>query len=89
MSIIDYMRDYGYETNKRHQVRARFAPLEIMANPSQKRKDVLRNIYDSEELKIDSNRSKAIAKTIEMLCTGENSLFNNLYDEVSALETVA
>ena len=54
------------------------------SSSSQKQKEVLRDIYDSEELKIDSNRSRAIAKTIEMLCTDENSLFNDLYDEVSA-----
>ena len=55
-----------------------------MAQPSQKCKEILRDIYDSEELKIDSNRCKAIAKTIEMLCTTENSAFNDMYGEVAS-----
>ena len=58
-----------------------------MAEPSQKCKEILRDIYDSEELKIDSNRCKAIAKTIEMLCTTGNSAFNDLYSEVCCVCT--
>ena len=57
-----------------------------MAQPSQKCKEILRNIYDSEELKIDSNKCKAIAKTIEMLYTTENSAFNGMYSEVTVTQ---
>ena len=42
-------------------------PIINMAEPSQKCKEILCNIYDSEELKIDSNWYKVIAKIIEML----------------------
>ena len=55
-----------------------------MVQPSQKCKEILRDIYDSEELKIDSNRCKAITKTIEMLYTTENSAFNDMYSEVAS-----
>ena len=54
------------------------------AQPSQKCKEILRDIYDSEELKIDSNRHKAIAKTIEMLYTTEYFAFNGMYSEVAS-----
>ena len=46
-------------------------------------KEILRDLYDSEELKIDSNRCRAIAKTIEMLCTDENTEFNAVFTEVA------
>ena len=52
-----------------------------MVEPSQKCKEILCDIYDSEELKIVLNRckanAKAIAKIIEMLCTTGNSAFND------------
>ena len=55
-----------------------------IVEPSQKCKEILRNIYDSEELIIDLNGSKAIAKTIEKLCATGNSAFNYLYSEVTS-----
>ena len=55
-----------------------------MVEPSQKCKEILCNIYDSEELIIDLNGSKAIAKTIEKLCATGNSAFNDLYSEVTS-----
>ena len=54
-----------------------------MTQPSWKCKEILRDTYDSEELKIDSNQCKAIAKTIEMLYITENSAFNGMYSEVA------
>ena len=55
-----------------------------MSEPSKKCKEILHNIYHSEELIIDLNGSKAIAKTIEKLCATGNSAFNDLYSEVTS-----
>jgi len=46
-------------------------------------KDVLRDIYYSEDLKIQSNRCKKISATIEDLCTRENGDFCAVYKIVS------
>ncbi|XP_065894855.1 uncharacterized protein [Dysidea avara] len=46
-------------------------------------KDILRDVYDSEELKIDSQRSKSIAKVIDQLCVSENTAFSDLFSLVS------
>ena len=45
---------------------------------------VLRDIYDSEELKIDLERSKAISKVIDQLCAtvDGSSAFSELYELV-------
>lgn len=45
-------------------------------------KDILRDIYDSEEMKIESERCKALKRTIETLCTGENQAFYSLFKKV-------
>ena len=47
-------------------------------------KEVLRDIYCSEELKIESKRCKKISSTIDTLCTGENTTsFCALFELVS------
>ena len=46
-------------------------------------KEVLRDIYCSEELKIESKRCKKISSTIDTLCTGENTSFCALFELVS------
>ena len=46
-------------------------------------KDVLRDIYYSEELKIESKRCTQIRKTIDALCTEENFAFSTLYSMIS------
>ena len=46
-------------------------------------KDVLRDIYYSEELKIESKRCTQIRKTIDVLCTEENFAFSTLYSMIS------
>jgi len=42
-------------------------------------KDILRDIYDSEDMKIQSDRCKKILVTIEGLCTTENADFCATY----------
>jgi len=44
---------------------------------------ILRDVYDSDELKIDSQRSKSIAKVIDQLCLSENTSFSKLFSLVS------
>ena len=44
-----------------------------------KRIEILGDIFYSEELKIDSERCKALLKTIEMLCVDENKAFNKAF----------
>ena len=47
-------------------------------------KEVLRDMYCSEELKIESKRCKKISSTIDTLCTGENTTsFCALFELVS------
>ena len=46
-------------------------------------KDILRDVYDSEEVKIDSQRSKNIAKVIDQLCVSENCFFIETFSIVS------
>jgi len=46
-------------------------------------KDILREVYDSEELKIDSQQSKNIAKVIDQLCVSENCSFIKVFSIVS------
>ena len=45
-------------------------------------KDILRDIYDSEDMKIQSDRCKKILVTIEGLCSTENADFCATYKEV-------
>jgi len=42
--------------------------------------DILRDIYDSEELKIESERCRALKGTIETLCTKENHTFIEVFE---------
>ena len=43
---------------------------------------LLRDIYDSEELKIESERCKALKCTIEELCTRQNTAFLAVVEKV-------
>ena len=45
-------------------------------------KDILRDIYDLEEMKIESEQCKALKRTIDTLCTGENATFYSLFKKV-------
>lgn len=45
-------------------------------------KDILRDLYDSEEMKIESERCRALKSTIETLCTGENKAFYSVFKKV-------
>ena len=40
-------------------------------------------IYDSEEMKIESEQCKALKSTIDTLCTGENTAFYSVFKKVS------
>ena len=42
-------------------------------------KDILRDIYDSEEMKIESERCKVLKSTIDSLCTEENVAFYSVF----------
>ena len=44
-----------------------------------KRQEILRDIFYSEELKIDSDRAKALKKTIDSLCVDKNRHFNETF----------
>ena len=51
---------------------------------NKKCKEILRDIFYSEELKIDLERCKALLKlTIEMLCVDENKVFNDAFLAIS------
>ena len=45
-------------------------------------KDILKDIYDSEEMKIESEWCKALKRTIDTLCTEENTTFYSLFKKV-------
>ena len=45
--------------------------------------DVLRDIYDSEELKIDTARCSALKSTIETLCTRGNRVFLAAFEGIA------
>lgn len=45
-------------------------------------KELLRDVYNSEELKIESKRCKAISNTIDALCRVNNTDFSALYEVV-------
>ena len=52
-------------------------------------KSILRDIYDSEELKIDSKYSKKIRETLQQLCLNGNERFEKCYQRVQKdLESV-
>ena len=46
-------------------------------------REVLRDIYYSEELKVESKRSKQLASTIDRLCIAKPTIFFNLLEAVS------
>ena len=45
-------------------------------------KAVLRDIFDSEELKIDSEYSKSLKKSIQEICEGEDAEFERCFLDV-------
>ena len=45
-------------------------------------KNILRDIYDSEEMKIESERCKVLKSTIDSLCTEENVAFYSVFKKI-------
>ena len=45
-------------------------------------KNILRDIYDSEEMKIESERCKVLKSTIDSLCTEENVAFYSVFKTI-------
>ena len=45
--------------------------------------NILRDIFESEELKIDSMRCNALKKTIDVLCVTENNSFKAMFLKIS------
>ena len=57
-------------------------PPLIMAASESNYKDLLRDIYDSEELKIESERCRALKHTIDELCTRQNTAFLAVFQKL-------
>ena len=68
---IDNIRPYGYETTKCHWFHPSFVPLMVdcywdhLRNKQKLHKDILRDILDSEKLKILYNRCKLLKETLK------------------------
>ena len=57
-------------------------PPLLMAASKSNYKDLLRDIYDSEELKIESERCRALKRMIEELCTRQNTVFLAVFQKL-------